>query len=775
MKSICVHTILPLFSILTFWGILENRVVAQNAQTVNFSREVQPLLARRCFACHGPDKAEGGLRMNSAEGLSVTLDSGGQAVVAGKPDESEVIQRITSTEEGVRMPPEGKPLTETEQDLLRRWIEEGGKFENHWAFEPVTRPEVPASVDFGSNSKAVKSNQPIDRFIDAKLNQVGLSRAAPAQAEHLLRRLYYDLTGLPPTPQDVDEYLKAYAANPDTAYENEVDKLLASERYGEKWARHWLDVVRYAETNSFERDGAKPHVWRYRDYVIGAFNQDKPYNEFIREQLAGDEIQPDNPEMLIAAGFLRMGPWELTSMEVPKIARQRFLDDVSNSVGETFLAHSLQCARCHDHKFDPITQKEFYQLASFFADIDEMQTFKGGDTSPTKRFPEMDVLSPLDGQTSMRVMVSNSVEPRPIRVLPRGNWLDESGEVVTPTVPATLPAMHEQDRRRSRSDLAHWLFGANQALTARVTVNRLWTLFYGRGLSTSLDDYGSQGTPPTHPELLDWLAQEWIDSNWDIKHLVRLMVQANAYRRTTWTNPNLEWNSQEATEKAIRLHLIQSPRRIAAEFLRDAVLQVSGLMDKKLGGPPVRPYQPDGYYNHLNFPPRHYVASEGGHQYRRGLYTHWQRQFLHPMLKNFDAPSREECTAQRNISNTPTQMLVLLNDTTFVEAARALAWQAWQKTARSEDDRDSRLAQQLWQLTLSRPPTLNETRILLSLYREQFAFFQAHASERTEFLQVGQWRLPNTETLDETDLSEIAAWSFVARSLFILNESITLY
>lgn len=368
MKSICVHIILPLFSILAFWGILENRVVAQNAQTVNFSREVQPLLARRCFACHGPDKAEGGLRMNSAEGLSSTLDSGGQAVVAGKPDESELIQRISSTEEGVRMPPEGKPLTEIEQDLLRRWIEEGGKFENHWAFEPVTRPEVPAAVDFGSNSKAAKSDQPIDRFIDAKLNQVGLSRSAPAQAEQLLRRLYYDLTGLPPTPQDVEEYLKASAANPDAAYENEVDKLLASERYGEKWARHWLDVVRYAETNSFERDGRKPHAWRYRDYVIRSFNEGKPYDRFLLEQLAGDELPEITKDSLVATGFYRLGIWDDEPAD-RELAQYDGYDDIITTVGQGILGLTLNCSRCHDHKIDPIPTADYYGMLAFFRNL----------------------------------------------------------------------------------------------------------------------------------------------------------------------------------------------------------------------------------------------------------------------------------------------------------------------------------------------------------------------------------------------------------------------
>lgn len=368
MKSICVPAVLILFSIFTLSGTMENRAIAQNAKTVNFSREVQPLLARRCFACHGPDKAEGGLRLNSAEGLAAILDSGGKAVVAGKPEESEVIERITSTEEGVRMPPEGKPLTDVEQDLLRRWIEEGGKFENHWAFEPVTRPEVPAPVNFGADSKAAESDQPIDRFVDAKLQQVGLSRSAPAQAEHLLRRLYYDLTGLPPSPQDLEEYLKACEVNPNAAYESQVDKLLASERYGEKWARHWLDVVRYAETNSFERDGRKPHAWRYRDYVIRSFNEGKPYDRFLLEQLAGDELPEITKESLVATGFYRLGIWDDEPAD-RELAQYDGYDDIITTVGQGILGLTLNCSRCHDHKIDPIPTTDYYGMLAFFRNL----------------------------------------------------------------------------------------------------------------------------------------------------------------------------------------------------------------------------------------------------------------------------------------------------------------------------------------------------------------------------------------------------------------------
>lgn len=368
MKSICFTTFSLIFLGLSLLVSLDNRSNAQDVKAVNFSREIQPLLARRCFACHGPDKAEGGLRMNSAEGLTAKLDSGSQAIVAGKPDESEVIHRISTTEEGVRMPPEGKPLTESEQAMIRRWIEEGGKFENHWAFEPVQRPELPPPTNFENGSKAQPSSHPIDRFIDAKLTQVGLSRAEPAQPEHLIRRLYHDLTGLPPTAQDVAEYVKAHAVNPEAAYEAQVDKLLASERYGEKWARHWLDVVRYAETNSFERDGRKPHAWRYRDYVIRSFNEGKPYDRFLLEQLAGDELPEITKESLVATGFYRLGIWDDEPAD-RELAQYDGYDDIITTVGQGILGLTLNCSRCHDHKIDPIPITDYYGMLAFFRNL----------------------------------------------------------------------------------------------------------------------------------------------------------------------------------------------------------------------------------------------------------------------------------------------------------------------------------------------------------------------------------------------------------------------
>jgi hypothetical protein len=334
------------------------------SQDVSFSQEVQPLLARRCFACHGPDQQEGGLRLNSAEAALQPLDSGATAIVPGKPDESELLRRITTEDEDLRMPPEGKPLTEREQLTLRSWIEQGAVWKQHWAFEPVLRPQPPTAVP-----DAVPAAQhPVDAFIDAKLIRRGLTRSPRAEPQVLLRRLYFDLIGLPPTPEQVETFLSAAQLDPEAAWEAEIDRLLASEHYGERWARHWLDVVRYAETNSFERDGAKPHAWRYRDYVIRAFNDDKPYDQFLREQLAGDELPEVTPDSLIATGFYRLGIWDDEPAD-RALAMYEGLDDIITTVGQGILGLTLNCSRCHDHKIDPIPAADYYSTLAFFRNL----------------------------------------------------------------------------------------------------------------------------------------------------------------------------------------------------------------------------------------------------------------------------------------------------------------------------------------------------------------------------------------------------------------------
>jgi hypothetical protein len=386
----------------TIWedGILKAQEPSAGQREINFAREVQPLLARRCFACHGPDKAEGGLRLHEPDKAFAKLESGELAIVPGKPAESSLLTRISSSEEDFRMPPEGKPLSEAEQTLLRSWIEQGAKWERHWAFEPIGTPEIPAAVGSTPGSQSVASNHPIDRFIDQKLAAVGLTRNGRAEPASLLRRLYFDFTGLPPTAAEIEAFKKAADADFEKAYEQQVDKLLASERYGEKWARHWLDVVRFAETNSFERDGRKPHAWRYRDYVIRSFNSGKPYDQFLREQLAGDELPEVTRDSLIATGFYRLGIWDDEPAD-RELAMYDGFDDIITTVGQGILGLTMNCSRCHDHKIDPIPTHDYYSMLAFFRNV-----------TPNGNGPQVErpLLANAEDREQFRLAESNSRE-----------------------------------------------------------------------------------------------------------------------------------------------------------------------------------------------------------------------------------------------------------------------------------------------------------------------------------------------------------------------------
>lgn len=774
MRSLvlCIASMLLVFSIQPI-SADEN---TNHSYSLEFNRDIRPLLSDRCFACHGPDanKREANVRLDLPPDQEA-LDR--KIIVAHKPEESELIVRILSDDADSLMPPphSGKKLSIAEKQRLEAWIRQGAKYEAHWAWAPLKTTTLPHS---SVESRPRSLTNPIDLFLSMEPSSVPSIKSDSANSYALLRRLSYDLTGLPPSPADLQwlrqqliesKVSSALLVEDGIDWESWIDRKIASPAFGERMAIWWLDLVRYADTVGYHGD-QEHHAAPYRDWVIRAFNDNLPFDEFSRFQLAGDRLPASGEMGKIASAYNRLLQTSHEGGVQAKEYLAKYSADRVRNFSQVWLGLTVGCAECHDHKFDPITQREFYQLAAIFADIDEMQTFKGGDSSPTKRYPELDVLSPLDGITKMRVMVADSVKPREIRVLPRGNWLDESGELVLPGVPAALASIQTSQGRASRLDLANWLFRENQALTARVTVNRIWSLFFSRGISDSLEDFGAQGSPPKYPELLDWLAGEWIDSGWDIKYLVRKIVLSNAYRRNGLPH---EMESEQALENGpIQL---RTPRRIPAEFIRDSALYMSGLIDHRMGGPPVRPYQPDGYYNLLNFPTRTYVVSEGGNQYRRGVYTHWQRQFLHPMLRNFDAPSREECTAQRNKSNTPTQMLVLLNDPTFIEAARGFAWRISREIAPTAPDRNTLIAEQLWLQALSRPPTVDERSILVELYETQRNYFDQHPDERLKFLQIGLWKAPKLDSLQEGELNELAAWSFTARSLFILNEFLTLY
>jgi hypothetical protein len=795
--------------------------VRADDRPLDYNRDVRPILSDNCFYCHGPDAnhREADLRLDLEAAAKET------AIVAGQPEESELIARIIDADSSTRMPPpeSGKQLTEAEIQILRRWIREGAQYDPYWAFAAPRGHAVPMLEEDSWSTGT------IDRFLLDRLRREKLTPSPPAERATLARRVAFDLTGLPPSIESVDAFV---ADQRDDAYARYVDQLLASPRYGERMAMYWLDLVRYADTVGYHGD-QDHNISPYRDYVFEAFNRNMPFDQFTREQLAGDLLPDATLQQRIATGYNRLLQTTHEGGLQPKEYLAIYAADRVRNVSSVWMGATVGCAQCHDHKFDPYTLKDFYALAAFFADVDEEKHFtNGGNSLPTRRDPEIVVYSeeeqrqvdalqgkidalraasPNDQADSLKAaqeelaalekrarhtMVTVAIAPRTTRVLPRGNWMDESGPIVEPAVPeflgsidSAVPQAIESTReaaatRATRLDLANWLTDCergNGGPTARVLANRLWYLFMGVGLSKSLDDFGGQGEPPEHPALLDHLALELIDSGWDIKHLVRQIVLSSAYQQTSQTTPELR-----ARDPYNRLYARQTSHRLSAEMIRDAALSYSELLVNETGGDSVKPYQPAGYYRHLNFPKREYEHHTDQRQWRRGVYVHWQRQFLHPAFKAFDAPSREECTAERARSNTPLAALALLNDPTYVEAARGLA----NRVCDSQADDDTLRLNNLFRYVLSRSPDPHELDLLRSVLLDARQVYEQDVEAARGLLGVGLLRAPagveakgvepkgDEATEDEsaearTAASELAAWTMVARAVLNLDEAIT--
>ena len=831
------------------------------AGAIDFSRDIQPLLSDNCFACHGPDakQRKADLRLDTRDGALADLD-GVSAVVPGKPSESELVRRVTTDDEDDLMPPpdSGKKLDATQKALLQRWIAEGAEYELHWSYKPVTRP-MPPRVKNGSFIL-----NDIDRFVLSTLRDKGHEPAREADRRTLIRRLSFDLTGLPPTWEQVRAFV---ADSSPRAFGKLVDRLLASPHYGERMAIYWLDLVRYADTMGYHSDNEQTKPL-YREYVIDAFNDNLPFDQFTREQLAGDQLPGSTRRQLIASGYNRLNMTTREGGSQPKEYIAIYLGDRVRNVSGVWMATTLGCTECHDHKFDPFTSRDFYSLGAFFSDLEETPVGPQKYTPlPTtaqqakvdklkKQIPVLeaalntqtpaldDALARWESAQAERIASEPSAEadangtepavsdgkptadsaappkkigeilavplakrsdeqkktlaahyrtfapelaaarkelvdlkerikrlekafptslvsvrlgkPRTVRILPRGNWQDESGPEVEPTVPARLK-FADAESRAKRSDLADWVVSKDNPLTARVMVNRLWALCFGRGLAMPLDDFGAQGTPPTHPELLDWLAADLMDHGWDIKRTMKLLVTSGAYRqssiaaaKTLAADPLNKWLAR------------QGRWRLDAEMVRDNALAVSGLLAKPIGGASVKPYQPVGYWKHLNFPKRKWAPDSGVSQYRRGLYTFWCRTFLHPSMLAFDAPTREGCVAERTRSNTPQQALVLLNDPTYVEASRVFA----ERILQHGGDTDGERLAWAFERALSREPSAGERDILLPLVKERAGHFAANADAAKAAASAGEW--PAVTALKP---ERVAAWAAVSRAILNLYET----
>jgi hypothetical protein len=985
---------------------------------VEFNRDIRPILSDNCFACHGPDasKRKAKLRLDDRD---AAIAKG--AIVPGKLAESELIARILlpATDEHAMPPREArKTLSAKQIETLKNWVEQGAKYQPHWAYIVPTKPNVPAGVN------------PIDHFIAAELAKVKATMSPEADRRTLIRRLSLDLTGLPPSPGEVDEFVKDTSPN---ACEKVVDRLIASPQYGERMATPWLDLVRFADTVGYHGD-QNQRIFPYRDYVIKSFNDNKLFDQFTREQIAGDLLPSPTKEQLVATGFNRLNMMTREGGAQPKEYLAKYQGDRVRTVSMAWLGSTLGCAECHDHKYDPFTARDFYSMSAFFADIRQWGVYSdynytpnpdlkgwsndhpfppelevesesirakaesansalmhlgrdvmravargdrlragfndwrndaratlesngwftpppqvgdgsrteadrrvvvtakagkghattvrlrperamwvgrvrlellpvagsitrdkspsttvqfkltskspnGKDSAKVFAFAQADrsdvlrwtstnpIVGPLagwktlagqkgeihtaeywletpirwsaddewtavvtsDNVSSFRIAVSPFVDepttsvrsalqadpdgfqekdfrdelgrqfilataadpelfgrarelfreylehrngkawsqitvsqkPMTTRILPRGNWMDENGPVVTPATPGFLPGLPTKPGQpMDRRQLADWLVMKENPLTARVFVNRLWKQFFGNGLSANLEDVGAQGEPPSHPELLDWLAVEFA-SDWNVKRAVKGLVMSKAYRQASKAKPELR-----DVDPNNRLLAYQNPRRLEAEFVRDNVLAISGLLESTIGGPSVKPYQPEGYYANIQFPDRPYKIDTGRKQHRRGLYVHWQRTFLHPMLANFDAPSREECLCNRTVANTPQQALTLLNDPTFTEAARVLADRLVSDKALSSD---AAKLESLYRRALARSPKAVEVESLSKLLNAQRKHYEANAGDAEKLLNVGL-AAPTKQSKPE-----VAAWTNVCRVVLNLHETITRY
>ena len=821
---------------------------ASAVEPVEFNRDIRPILSDNCFYCHGNDASHRKAKLR----LDIREDAlKKEAFVPGDAAASELVKRLFLTDpEEIMPPPEShKKLTPEQKELLKRWVAEGAKYQNHWAYEAPVKASVPSPV------------KAIDTLVEARLKAKGLAPTDEADRRTLARRLHADLLGLPPTPEEVEAFVQD--KSPD-AYAKLVDRLLASPHYGERMAIGWLDVVRYADTIGYHSDTPR-NVWPYRDYVIRSFNQNKPFDRFTLEQIAGDLLPDADREARIGSGFNRL---LLTTEEggaQAKDYQQRMLNDRVRAVGAAWLGQTTGCAQCHDHKFDPFTQRDFFTLGAFFADIHEpdigrreegmliaspeqerslaalaaevaqaKKTFEAATptlvsaifaweqelTEETKPAPaakktkakakrkdpdaklaaqaapilkkpaaqrtkpeqvivrdyylslhpealkaERDAVAKTQKEhDAFRAAVPKSLVTtkaavvRTVRILPRGNWMDESGEIVKAALPHYLPQPKYEGRTPDRLDLAKWLVSRENPLTARVVMNRLWMQFFGTALSKNPGDLGAQGELPPNQALLDWLAVEFMDSKWDLKHMVRLIVTSDAYKRSSVATP-----AQVAADPYNRELARQSPYRLDAELVRDNALAIAGLLVPKIGGPSVKPYQPDRYWENLNFPVRDYAADKDESQYRRGLYVWWQRSFLHPSMLAFDAPSREESCTDRTRSNIPQQALVMLNDPTYVEASRAFAARV---LAENGDD-EARLTW-AWRRALQRRPDAQELGTLRKVLTERRAAYRADPAAAKELLKVGLTPLPA-----QADPAELAAWTHVTRVILNLHETLT--
>jgi hypothetical protein len=804
-------------------------VAVGTPRPIDFSREVRPILSNYCFPCHGPDEKarKAKLRLDLSDGAARELPSGNRAIVPGRPEESEALARLATDDGNSVMPPAkfGKRPTAREVESLKRWVEQGARYAMHWAYVPPVRQSLPEISD-----PAWPIN-PIDNFILARLDREGLRPSPAADRYALLRRASLDLTGLPPSPEEVDRF--ASDPSPD-AYERAVDRLLARPSYGERWAAVWLDLGRYGDSSGYIHDPPRT-IWRWRDWLIRALNAGMPYDQFTTEMLAGDLLPGPDRERLVATGFHRNTTTNTEGGANSEEYRFASVVDRVNTTMQVWMGTTFGCAQCHNHKYDPFTQKEYYQVFAIFnntadanseepsvevprvgreseyqglsarldgarrrldeetarvdagqaawekttdrsklpKELGEALAMPAGKRSPTQattlathhrsispdwsaRDAEVKRLRAELDQVATTTLVMKEAAARPTHIAIRGEYQNR-GESVAPGLPAALPPT-PAGTKLDRLGLARWVVDPGNPLTARVAVNRLWQEIFEVGIVETSEEFGTQGEPPSHHELLDWLATEYIRLGWDTKRLLKQIVTSATYRQSSRVSDDLVRRDPNNRLMA------RGPRvRLTAEATRDQALAASGLLSTKLYGPPVHPFQPINGLAAAFGASTDWETSRGEDAHRRALYTKWRRNLPYPSMIAFDVPERAVCSVRRVRTNTPIQALVTLNDPVFVEAAQALARRILKDGGTTEASRAACGVR----VVLSRPPTEAESRRLEALYRSARSSLAADPARAAALATKPIGAVP-----PGMDVLDAAAWTVVGNVLLNLDETL---
>ena len=658
-------------------------VNAEFTDIVNYNFDVKPILSDKCYTCHGPDdKArQADLRLDFVNGISDFLnnDTNHSIIDLNNPKSSEIIKRIYSNDKGYFMPPpeSNLKLSVNEKEILKKWIEQGAKWDSHWSYNKPEYPKPPET------SHSAWINNEIDNFISKKFDQKGLIPSETASKEILLRRVFFDIIGLPPSIEQLDSFLED---NSEDSYEKVVDRLLSSESYGERMASIWMDLSRYGDSHGYQDDTERV-MWPWRDWVIHAYNKNLPYDKFMKWQIAGDMIPNATKEQILASGFNRNHKITQEGGVIDEEYRVEYVADRTITTSKIMMGLTVECARCHTHKYDPISHDEFFSFYSFFNNIDEKGQIPYGVTAPKpnmtvkKEDTENDLSfvklpDSLDNVTLMVMKESDKL--RKTYVLNRGRYDSPTNEV-KPNTPEIVLPFDDTKYTKNRLGLSQWFFDPENPLTSRVVVNRIWQQFFGVGIVSTPDDFGSQGSKPFNPELLDWLAYTYQNHDkWDTKKFIKRIVMSSTYRQSSKTN----YENQKID--ADNTYLANYPRqKLTAEMIRDNVLASSGMLVNKIGGPSVKPMQPEGLWNEvigggggsLAF----YVPDSGENLFRRSLYTFWKRTVPPPSMMIFDAPTRDDCVVVRQKTSTPLQSLALMNDPQYLMAAEHLSNKIFEK------------------------------------------------------------------------------------------------